>query len=52
MSCLCKIICLCKFAYVSSTPFRSGVSNDCKTRRQHIEIEALEADLEVSIIKI
>lgn len=41
-----KIMCLCKLAYVSSTPFRSGVSIDCKTQRQNIEIEALEAALE------
>ena len=47
-----KMICLCKLAYVSSTPFRSGISNDCKTQRQNIEIEALEAELEVSTIKI
>ena len=47
-----KIMCLCKLAYVSSTPFRSGVSIDCKTQRQNIEIEALEAALEVSTIKI
>ena len=43
------MIWLCELACVGSTPFRSGISNNCKTQRENIEIRAFEAVLEASI---
>ena len=52
MSCVFKMINLCNLAFASSFFFQSGISNDCETKRQNIELEVLEAALGVSSIQI